>query len=180
MINNKGLTNSEVIKNRQLYGSNEIINKNNNGFIRLLIESLGDPIIKILLIALAIKTVFLFRNFDWFETLGILIAIFLASFISTISEYGSEKAFNRLQEESSKLKCKVRRDNKISEILIDKVVRDDIVILQSGDKVPADGIIFSGNISVDESSINGESKEIYKGNTNNKKDLYRGTTICSG
>ena len=180
MINNKGLTNSEVIKNRQLYGSNEIINKNNNGFIILLIESLGDPIIKILLIALAIKTVFLFRNFDWFETLGILIAIFLASFISTISEYGSEKAFNRLQEESSKLKCKVRRDNKISEILIDKVVKDDIVILQSGDKVPADGIIINGNISVDESSINGESKEIYKGNTNNKKDLYRGTTICSG
>src|SRR5574344_269364 len=128
MINNKGLTNSEVIKNRQLYGSNEIINKNNNGFIRLLLLSLSDPIIKILLIALAIKTVFLFKNFDWFETLGIVIAIFLASFISTISELGSEKAFKQLQEETSKIKTKVKRNNKIQEIPSSEVVVDDIVV----------------------------------------------------
>ena len=58
-----------------------------------------------------IKIIVLFRNFDWYETIGILIAILLASFISSISEYGSEQAFNRLQEESIKIKVKVRRNN---------------------------------------------------------------------
>ena len=105
-----GLTDKEVLESRKKYGTNEINSTKMNSFLSLLIESLGDPIIKILLIALAIKTVFLFRNFDWFETIGILIAIFLASFISTISEYGSEKAFKKLQEESSKIKCKVKRN----------------------------------------------------------------------
>ena len=97
-MNIKGLTEEEVVNSRRKYGTNEISKVKKNSFLRLLLESLGDPIIKILLIALAVKVVFLFRSFDWFETLGILIAIFLASFISSISEYGSEKAFQRLGE----------------------------------------------------------------------------------
>ena len=156
--NLNGLTTKKAEENRKIYGSNEIKKTKTNTFLSLLIESLGDPIIKILLIALAIKLVFLFKDFDWFETLGILIAIFLASFISTISEYGSEKAFNKLQEETSKLKCKVKRDGKITLIGVDEVVKDDIIYLESGDKVPADGIIIKGEVSVDESTINGESK----------------------
>lgn len=185
MNNYNGLNDNDVIKNRKKFGSNKITNDKTNSFTSLLIESLGDPIIKILLIALAIKLFFLFRDFDWFETLGILIAIFVASFISTISEYGSEKAFNKLQEESSKLKCMVKRNGKITEILIDEVVKDDIVILQSGNKVPADGVIINGYVSVDESSINGESKEIHKEEIKNseillKNKLYRGTVIYSG
>ena len=100
-----GLTTKEVIESRKKYGTNQINSKEKNSFIKLFIETLGDPIIKILLIALAIKTIFLFKDFDWFETIGIVIAIFVASLISTISEYGSEAAFERLQEESSKIKC---------------------------------------------------------------------------
>ena len=99
-----GLTDNEVIVSRKKYGSNELKKTTKNGFVKLLIGTLGDPIIKILLIALAIKTIFLFRSFDWYETIGIVIAILLASLISTISEYGSEKAFERLQEESSQIK----------------------------------------------------------------------------
>lgn len=183
-MNNNGLTSKEVMENRKKYGTNELKSVKKNSFISLLIESLGDPIIKILLIALAIKVVFLFRDFDWFETLGIVIAIFLASFISSISEYGSEKAFNKLQEESSKTKCKVKRNGKITEILIDEIVKDDIVILQSGDKVPADGVIIYGFLNVDESSINGESREVHKekviSKITDKNKVYRGTTIYSG
>ncbi len=180
----KGLSEKEVLENRKKYGSNEIKNEKSNSFISLFIESLGDPIIKILLIALAIKIVFLFKDFDWFETIGILIAIFLASFISSISEYGSEKAFKKLQEESLKTKCKVKRNNKIIEINVGEVVTGDIVVLQFGDKVPADGILVHGFLSVDESTINGESKEVhkepfkYKLSSNNK--LYMGTLICQG
>ncbi len=183
--NINGLTDKQVLEKRKKYGTNEIKKGKTNSFMSLLIESLADPIIKILLIALAIKIVFLFRDFDWYETLGILIAIFLASFISTISEYGSEKAFNRLQEESSKLKCNVKRNNKITQINTSMVVKDDIVLLQQGDKVPADGIIIQGKVSVDESSLNGESKEVYKEmqtgeKTTSKNRLYKGTVIYSG
>ena len=104
-----GLTDKEVNESRSKYGSNKIIPDKKDGFLKLFIESLGDPIIKILLIALAIKVIFLFKSFDWYETIGIVIAIFLASFISSISEYGSEKAFLKLQEESSKIKVKVKK-----------------------------------------------------------------------
>ena len=114
-----GLSEEEVIVSRKKYGSNTITNKKQDGFFKLLLESLGDPIIKILLIALAIKVVFLFKDFDWFETLGIVIAIFLASFISTISEYGSEQAFKRLQEEAERTMTKVLRNGSIKEINID-------------------------------------------------------------
>ena len=86
--NIEGLTDKQVIANRSKYGKNEITSKKADGFFKLLLGTLGDPIIKILLIALAIKTIFLIKDFDWYETVGIVIAIFLASFISTISEYG--------------------------------------------------------------------------------------------
>ncbi len=182
----QGLKAEEVEKNRKKYGTNNISNVKQNSFLKLLLESLGDPIIKILLVALAVKVVFLFRDFDYFETLGILIAIFLASFISTISEYGSEAAFRRLQEESSKILVKVLRDNTIKEISIEEVVVNDIVILGSGDKVPADGFIVEGSLSVDESSLNGETKEIKKyppirkDNILENNKLYRGSVIYNG
>ena len=169
-----GLTNKEVIEQRKKYGSNEITKAKQKGMIKLFLESLGDPIIKILLIALGIKTMFLFHDFDWFETLGIVIAILIASLISTISEYGSEAAFKRLQLESSKLKCKVKRNNQIQEISFDEIVVGDLVLLQTGDKIPADGIIKSGSVLVDESSMNGETKEKEK-RVGDK--LLRGTVI---
>ena len=156
---NKGLNKEEVINNRKKYGTNEINIQKRKKFLGLLLESLGDPIIKILLIALAVKTVFLFKDFDFYETIGIFIAILLATFISTISEYGSEKAFIKLQEEASKIKSRVRRDGKIQEIDTSEVVVGDIVILETGDKIPADGILLKGSLSVDESILNGESKE---------------------
>ena len=157
-----GLSDKEVIDNRKKYGTNQISKVKSEGFFQLLIASLGDPIIRILLIALGIKLVFLIKDFDWYETVGIVIAIFVASFISTISEYGSEKAFEKLQEESSKIKCRVKRNGKVTEISIDDIVVNDIVILESGDKVPADGKIIKGRVGVDESSLNGETKEVYK------------------
>lgn len=184
---NNGLNKKEVINNRTLYGKNVLDSKENESFIKLFIESLGDPIIRILLIALGIKTVFLISNFDWYETVGIVVAILIASLISTVSEYGSQKAFERLQEESSKIRTKVIRNKKIEEIKIDEVVIGDIVVLSTGDKIPADGILVKGSLTVDESSLNGETKEREKVKVNNylnkyedKNYLYRGTVCYSG
>ena len=156
-----GLSSKEVINRRNKYGSNKLTSKSKNSFIKLVFESLSDPIIKILLIALAIKVIFLFKDSDIYETVGIFIAIFLATIISTLSEYGSEKAFEKLNEENSIVKVKVLRNSKKETINIDELVVGDIVYLESGDKVPADSIIIKGELYIDESILTGETKERY-------------------
>ena len=172
-----GLSDKEVLESRRKYGTNEITGVKRDSFFKLLLESLGDPIIRILLIALGIKTVFLISDFDWYETVGIVIAIFIASFISSISEYGSSKAFQRLQEESAKIKCRVRRNGEVTEVSIDDVVMGDVLILNAGDKIGADGVIIRGSVDVDESSMNGEAATVSKGRND---VIYRGCVIYNG
>lgn len=157
-----GLSDAEVLESRRKYGQNSISVKNENKFFRLLLESLGDPIIKIMLIALAIRVVFLFSSFDWYETLGMLISILFSSLISSLSEYGSNKSFKRLQSEYESIRVRVRRNNELTSIKNEDVVVGDIVYLESGEVIPADGIIVSGSIGVDEASINGEAREVIK------------------
>lgn len=173
----RGLSSREVHDSQIKFGKNIISNTNKNSFLKLLLESLGDPIIKILLIVLAVKTVFLFQNFDWFETLGIVIAIVLASLISTISEYGSEKSFEKMQEESSSLKSMVIRDGNLKEINLESIVVGDIVKLDSGAFIPADGLIIEGKITVDESSFTGETKDVEKRKSD---EVYRGSVVLNG
>lgn len=178
-----GLSDEEVKKYRTLYGDNEIKRTKKNSFFKLFLESLGDPMIKILLIVLALKFVFLFADNDWFETLGVLIAIFLASFISSISEYGSSKAFESLLSKNSLKEVKVKRNNKVILININDIVVNDIVSLNSGDIVPADGVVVSGSVFVNESCINGESNDTFKtavnGRAHENNKLYRGTIISN-
>lgn len=178
-MNYNGLNDEEVIISRSKYGSNIFSKKKQETFLKLLLETFSDPIIKILLIALGIKTIFLIKDFDWYETVGIVIAIMVASLISSISEYGSMRAFNKLTEESSKINARVKRNGQVVEVPVSDIVVDDIVVLGTGDKVPADGIIVSGNISLDESMLNGETKEVYKG-IDGDKQVYMGTVVYSG
>jgi len=185
-----GLTTKEVKKSRELYGKNSLTKKKKKGFLKRFFESFGDPIIKILLIALGINTIFLFNNSDWFESIGIAVAIFLATFIATLSEYGNESAFEKLQEEASRIKCLAKRFEGIVQIPVEEIVVGDIVLLQSGDKVPADGVIIEGQLDVDQSSLNGESKEtkkfVRKELKSSKLDflnptlVFSGTVVCAG
>ena len=172
-----GLTNEEVVVSRKKYGSNNISVKKQNKLLNLIIESLGDPIIKIMLIALAIRFVLLFKDQNWYETLGMLISILLSSLISSLSEYGSNKSFERLQSEYENIKVRVRRNGKNETINNDDVVVDDIVLLTSGELIPADGILIEGTIGVDESSINGESKEVTKVLG---QRVFKGSVVLSG
>ncbi|MDD6245191.1 MAG: calcium-translocating P-type ATPase, PMCA-type [bacterium] len=181
-----GLSKEEVIRAREKYGSNALETIHRDTFFKQLLRSLGDPIIRILLIALGIKTIFLIKDFDWYETVGIAIAIFLASFISTLSEYGSEKAFDKLQQEAAKTKVKVKRFEGILTIPLEEIVVGDIVLLEYGEKIPADGVLLTGSLTIDESSITGESKEIYKypfktgTDLKETNQLFRGSVIYQG
>ncbi|WP_312353645.1 calcium-translocating P-type ATPase, PMCA-type [Aminipila sp.] len=189
-----GLTAEEVALSKEKHGDNQLGERKKNQFIKQFLQNFNDPIIKILLIALAINIALLIHNFDWYESAGIAIAIFLATFVSTLSEYGSESAFEKLQEEAEQTLCRVKRWEGLQELSVNDVVVGDVILLQSGEKIPADGLILTGELYVDQSALNGESKEVLKiphGNalssgTLSSSDfmqpnkLFRGSVVCSG
>jgi len=154
-----GLNSSEVLSSRMNHGSNRISRKKRKSFFAQFISNLGDPIIRILIIALAINIVFMIRDINWFETVGIAFAILLAALVSTISEYGSGLAFERLCKDSENSVCRVIRDGQVVEISADDIVAGDVVFLNPGDIVPADGLMCRGEISVNQSALTGESME---------------------
>lgn len=158
----RGLSEVQVRESRRQYGANVLTEKKRAGFARQLLESFGDPIIKILLAALALNVLLLFRSHSWFEAAGIAVAVFLATFVSTLSEYGSEKAFLRLQEEASRVRCRCLRTGRLTELPVTELVVGDIVEVAAGDRIPADGVLAEGRIRVDQSALNGESREVEK------------------
>ena len=158
-----GLKNSEVAASKKLYGSNILPQPARQSFAHKLWENMQDPMIKILLVALGINMVFVYMGqADLVETLGIMIAILLAVLVSTWSEYSNENAFQRLQEEASRSSCKVWRDGRPKSIFVEEVVVGDAVILESGDKLPADGYLVKGELKVDQAALNGESEPALK------------------
>ena len=158
-----GLTDAEVLASREKYGSNGITEQASETFWQKLMGNFEDPIIKILCVALAINVLFFFLGqTEWYESVGIALAVILATFVSTYSEFQNENAFQKLQEEASLIKCKVYRNGNLTEIPIDEIVVGDYVLLQMGDKIPADGVIFDGTLQVDQSVLNGEAKEATK------------------
>ena len=165
------LTPSEVIQSRRSHGSNELTAKRKKSFLRQFIGNLGDPVIRILLGALGINLLFSVtgEGVDWFETGGIALAVFLATLISTLSEYGSESAFSRLSAACAKVSCRVRRKvadggtlEDVCEIPLGEVVVGDVVVLGAGEMIPADGFLLSGTLQVDQSPMTGESREVEK------------------
>ena len=125
----RGLTPAEVEESRRRHGSNQLTHRKRASFWRQFLGNFGDPIIKVLLAALAINVIFLFHHFDWYESAGIAIAIFLATFVSTLSEYGSESAFSKLQEDAARLTCRIRRSEGIVAAPVSDVVVGDLVLL---------------------------------------------------
>lgn len=188
---NIGLTKAQVEESRRQNGPNTLEQEKRTSFLASFLQSFGDPIIKILLVALAINVLLFFRNFDWYEAIGICISILLATFVSTLSEYGSESAFRTLEEESARIRSRVRRAGGAEEIPIEEIVVGDLVLLQSGERIPADGILVSGSLRMDQSALNGESVEVKKSpaaggeptenlTPEDPYSLFRGTVVCSG
>lgn len=183
----KGLTSKEVEKSFERYGDNSLVKEKGKSFFRRYIENLSDPIIRILIIALVLQVVFTMGNCNYFEIFGIVIAILLSTTVSTVSEYRSEKAFDKLNEDSLNTYVSVLRDGEIKKILNSKIVVGDIVYLSSGDKIPADGEIISGRMFVDQSALNGESAECKKEPSNEsgwdlsiQNKVFRGSNITEG
>ena len=189
-----GLNSEQVRTSLEKFGNNTLSQPPRDTFLDKLLDNFKDPIIKILLFALFVNVVFVFMGHgDWIETCGIFLAILLATLVSTYSEYSNENAFQKLQEEASRIRCKVWRDGEPVEIHIDDIVVGDAVILEAGDKIPVDGILLSGNVKLDQAALNGESEEAHKKiapqdflwDDNNidfldKYRLFRGSVVVEG
>ena len=178
-----GLTEEEVVKSRERHGENSLKKVKQKGFFQKFLENLCDPIIKILLIALAIELIFTFRDCNYFEIGGIVAAILIATTVSTASEIGSEAAFRRLEAEMSDLSVKVMRAGEIKSISIKDIVVGDLVYLSSGERIHADGVVVDGEICVDQSMLNGEGVEVKKTKNDNAKydrDISNPNLVFSG
>ena len=189
-----GLTSKQVRTSLEKFGNNTLSQPPRDTFLDKLLDNFKDPIIRILLFALLVNVGFVFMGHgDWIETCGIFLAILLATLVSTYSEYSNENAFQKLQEEASRIRCKVWRDGEPVEIHIDDIVVGDAVILEAGDKIPVDGILLSGDVKLDQAALNGESEEAHKliapqdflWDDNNidfldKYRLFRGSVVVEG
>ncbi len=182
-----GLTDEQVRESREKYGANVLKTRKKKSFARRFLENLGDPVIRILLVALCVNLIFVFKGGDIVETVGIAISVFLAAFISALSEHGGENAFRRLSRECQNQKYRAIRNGALTPVPIEELVVGDVVLMEAGEKAPADGYVLSGRISVDQSAITGESRETTKEPTKKREPspssrgtLLRGCTILSG
>lgn len=193
----QALTESQVSRMKQEYGDNSLSTYSDLNIMKMILSNLNDPIIKILIVALfANLGLAMIGKASYIDTIGIFIAVMLVTIIGTFAEYKSNKKFNTLQEEASKIIVKVYRNvnDKIQllNLSIDEICVNDLILLQTGDMIPADGYLVDGNLSVQQSALNGEFDEAEKeAHTSTEKQwsdedmlniysVFRGSIVMSG
>lgn len=191
-----GLTDKEVEASRKKYGPNAIPDSEPTTFWQEFKETFGDPMIKILLAIAALMIIMFFFGYaEIYEPLGTIIAVLIVAFVSAKTGVASDTKYRELKNSTKKDQCKVYRNGVITVIDVDDVVVGDKVLLQSGNKIPADGVLISGSLRVDNSALNGEAEECKKtaadekfqlddditGDTFvDKHSLFRGAVVFDG
>ncbi len=195
-MNYKGLSNKEVEEARLKYGSNSIPDSEPTTFWQEFKETFNDPMIKILLFIAALMIVMFFFDYaEIYEPVGTIIAILIVAFVSAKTGVASDTKYRELKASTKKDTCKVFRNGAVTVIDVDDVVVGDKVLLQSGDKIPADGVLINGDLRVDNSALNGEAEECKKFATDesfqltdnitgdtfvDKHSLFRGAVVFDG
>ncbi len=191
-----GLTDKEVEESRSKYGSNAIPDSEPTTFWQEFKETFSDPMIKILLAIAALMIVMFFFGYaEIYEPIGTIVAVLIVAFVSAKTGVASDTKYRELKNNTKKDQCKVYRSGVVTVIDVDDVVVGDKVLLQSGDKICADGVLVSGSLRVDNSALNGEAEECKKfeapegfeladditGDTFvDKHSLFRGAVVFDG
>ena len=185
----KGLTDQEVLQNRQKYGMNLLTPPKRPSIWKLYLEKFQDPVIKVLLVAAAFSLLISVIESEYAETIGIFFAIFLATGIGFYFEYDANKKFDLLNAVGEETPVMVIRNGKVHEIPKKDIVVGDVVILNTGDEIPADGILLEAvSLQVNESSLTGElmvnktTDEVHfdEEATYPSNSVMRGTTVTDG
>lgn len=184
-----GLSKQQVEENRKKYGENIITPPKRTPLWKLFLEKFNDPVIKILLMAALLSLGISFIEGHYAETIGIFVAIFLATGVGFFFEMDAAKKFDLLNQVSEDVQYKVVRDGEIVEVGKKEIVVGDVVLLDSGEEIPADGfLIESTALSVNESTLTGEPSIRKSEDPSDAKDdatyptncLLRGTSIIEG
>ena len=158
-----GLSDKEAAESRKQYGSNVIPDSEPTTFWAEFKETFGDPMIRILLaIAALMIAMWAFGYADIYEPAGTIVAVLIVAFVSAKTGVASDTKYRELKENTKKDQCKAYRNGVITVIDVDDVVVGDKILLQSGDKIPADGVLIHGGLKVDNSALNGEAEECPK------------------
>ena len=185
----KGLTDQEVLQNRQKYGMNLLTPPKRPSIWKLYLEKFQDPVIKVLLVAAAFSLLISIIESEYAETIGIFFAIFLATGIGFYFEYDANKKFDLLNAVGEETPVMVIRNGKVHEIPKKDIVVGDVVILNTGDEIPADGILLEAvSLQVNESSLTGElmvnkttdEAHFDEEATYPSNSVMRGTTVTDG
>lgn len=152
-----GLSDAQVADSRQQYGDNVLTPPKKTSLWKLYLDKYRDPIIQILLVAALVSLVLAFVEHDFVETLGIFIAIFIATTVGFYFECDAARKFRVLTAINEDQPVKVRRNGKVMEVPRRDVVVGDIILVETGDEVPADAVLVEAvNLQIDESSLTGE------------------------
>lgn len=158
-----GLNDKQVAESREKYGTNLIPDSEPTTFWAEFKETFGDPMIRILLaIAALMLGMCAFGYADIYEPVGTIVAVLIVAFVSAKTGVASDTKYRQLKDSTKKDQCKVYRNGVITVIDVDDVVVGDQVLLQAGDKIPADGVLVHGTLKVDNSALNGEAEECPK------------------
>lgn len=152
-----GLTDEQVKQSREQHGKNVLTPPQRTSLWKLYLDKYRDPIIQILLVAAFVSLILAFIEKNFMETIGIFVAVFLATTVGFYFERDAAKKFNLLTALSEEQPVKVRRNGKVMEIPRHDVVVGDVVLVEVGDEVPADGELFVCNdLQINESALTGE------------------------
>ena len=152
-----GLTDEQVKQSREQHGKNVLTPPQRTSLWKLYLEKYRDPIIQILLVAAFVSLILAFIEKNFMETIGIFVAVFLATTVGFYFERDAAKKFNLLTALSEEQPVKVRRNGKVMEIPRHDVVVGDVVLVEVGDEVPADGeLIVCNDLQINESTLTGE------------------------
>ena len=152
-----GLTDEQVKKSREQHGKNVLTPPQRTSLWKLYLDKYRDPIIQILLVAAFVSLILAFIEKNFMETIGIFVAVFLATTVGFYFERDAAKKFNLLTALSEEQPVKVRRNGKVMEIPRHDVVVGDVVLVEVGDEVPADGeLIVCNDLQINESALTGE------------------------
>lgn len=158
-----GLTDREAAASRSRYGTNMIPDSEPATFWQEFKETFSDPMIRILLIIAGMMVVMFFLGYsEIYEPVGTVTAVLIVASVTAKTNVASDVKYRELKDSARKDTCKVYRNGLMSVIDVDDVVVGDAVVLQSGDKIPADGILVQGELRVDNSALNGETEECRK------------------
>ena len=152
-----GLTDEQVKQSREQHGKNVLTPPQRTSLWKLYLDKYRDPIIQILLVAAFVSLILAFIEKNFMETIGIFVAVFLATTVGFYFERDAAKKFNLLTALSEEQPVKVRRNGKVMEIPRHDVVVGDVVLVEVGDEVPADGeLIICNDLQINESTLTGE------------------------